>query len=211
MKSKNVLLGGVLALAVAFTSCSKQPLDNLTQEESRIYITNYDSTANFASFRTFSVSDSVVFVNNGRSSKELTAADQAFLTAAADRMKAAGYTQVSKQNNPDVGINVTRINNTSTGVIAYNNYYNDYGGYYDPYYWGSGFGGYGYYTPYSYATYSIREGALSIDLLDLKNASVNNRIKIAWTGLIRGSGIFSGDANQQVKMLFDQSPYLKTN
>jgi hypothetical protein len=211
MKSKKVLLGSVLALAVAFTSCSKEPLDNLTQEESRIYITNYDSTANFSSFKTFSVSDSVAFVNNGRSSKELTAADQAFLTAAADRMKAAGYTQVTKQSNPDVGINVTRIVNTSTGVIMYDNYYNDYGGYYDPYYWGSGFGGYGYYTPYSYATYSIREGALSIDLLDLKNASVNNRIKIAWTGLIRGSGIFSSDANQQVKMLFDQSPYLKTN
>ena len=211
MKSKNVMLGGVLSLAVAFTGCTKEPLNNLTQEESRIYITNYDSTTNFSSFRTFSVSDSVTVVNNGKATRDYTATDQAFINAAIAQMKAAGYVQVSKQNNPDVGVNVSRIYNTSTGIISYNNYYDGYGGYYDPYYWGYGYGGYDYYMPYGYATYTIREGALSIDLLNLKDASANNRIKIAWTGLIRGSGIFNGDANQQVKTLFDQSPYLKTN
>ena len=143
--------------------------------------------------------------------KELKPTDQAFINAAKNQMKAAGYTEVGKQNNPDVGVNITRIYNTSTGVLVYDNYYGGYGGYYDPYYWGSGYGGYGYYSPYSYATYSIREGALTVDILDLKNAAANNNIKIVWTGLIRGSGIFSGDANAQVKTLFDQSPYLKTN
>jgi hypothetical protein len=39
MKSKNVLWVSVLALAAMFTSCSKDPLANLTDEESRIYIT----------------------------------------------------------------------------------------------------------------------------------------------------------------------------
>ncbi|MCY7422855.1 MAG: DUF4136 domain-containing protein [Chitinophagaceae bacterium] len=211
MNTKLNLLSAFAGLALIFTGCTKEPLNNLTREESRIYITNHDSATNFSSFKTFSISDSVTYVNNGRSSRDRTVADQGFINATIAQMKAAGYVQVGKQTNPDVGINISRITNTSTGVIVYDNYYNGYGGYYDPYYWGSGFGGYNYFMPYGYATYSIREGALSIDLLDLKDASANNRIKIVWTGLIRGSGIFSSDANSQVKTLFDQSPYLKTN
>lgn len=124
-------------------------------------------------------------------------------------MQSNGYTLVNKNVNPDLGINVTRIYNTSTGVISYNNYYNNsYGGFYDPFYWG--YGGYGYYSPYSYATYSVKEGALSIDMLDLKNAAQKNKIDLVWTGLIRGSGIFNANtAPQQVNTLFNQSSYLK--
>ncbi len=92
---------------------------------------------------------------------------------------------------PDLVINVSRIYNTNTGIIQYDNYYNYYGSMWDPYNYG--YPGYGYYSPYSYATYTIREGALSIDLLDLKNASTNNRIQVLWTGLIRGSGIFNAN------------------
>ncbi len=209
MKRKNVFFGGIIGLALAFTGCSKDPISNLTQDESRIYITNFDSTTNFSTLTTFSVSDSVLVVRNGQATKELTATDQGFINATINQMKGAGYTQVNKSNNPDVGVNVSRIYNTSTGVIVYNNYYGGYGNYYDPYYWGSRYGGYGYNMPYGYATYSIREGALTIDVLNLKDANANNGIKIAWTGLIRGSGIFSDDPNQQVKFLFDQSPYLK--
>jgi hypothetical protein len=210
MKSKRVLWLGILAFGTMFTSCSKDPLANLTEEETRIYITDHDETANFAAFSTFSISDSVTVINDGQPSKQLNANDQAFINAVKNEMEAKGYTQVSKTANPDLGINVTRIYNTSTGVISYNNYYNDfYGGYWDPYYWG--YGGYGYYTPYSYATYSVREGALSVDILDLKNAATTNRINVIWTGLIRGSGIFnSATAPQQISMLFNQSTYLKS-
>lgn len=208
MKSKNVMWLTILALGALFTGCTKDPLANLTDEESRIYITDHDSSANFSAYRTFSISDSVAVINDGRASKELTTTDQAFINAVKTEMQAKGYTMVNKGANPDLGINVTRIYNTSTGVISYSNYYDMYGGFYDPYYWG--YGGYDYYSPYSYATYSIREGALSIDMLDLKDASSANRINVVWTGLIRGSGIFnSATAADQVKMLFAQSPYLK--
>ncbi len=136
--------------------------------------------------------------------------DVAFINALKSQMAAQGYTLVDRSANPDLGINVTRIYNTTTGIISYDNWYNDYyGGYYDPYYWG--YGGYGYYSPYSYATYSVREGALSIDMLDLKHAAANNKIEVIWTGLIRGSGIFnSSTAADQVTTLFNQSPYLKS-
>lgn len=209
MKSKNVLWLSLLAFVTTFVSCSKDPLANLTDEESRIYVTDHDSTASFNTYHTFSISDSVAVINNGTATKEVTATDVAFINAVKSEMQAKGYQLVSRGSSPDLGINVNRIYNTSTGVISYNNYYDYYGGYWDPYYWG--YGGYGYYSPYSYASYTIREGALSIDVFDLKNAAAQNRINAVWTGLIRGTGIFNAStAASQVKMLFDQSPYLKS-
>ena len=123
-------------------------------------------------------------------------------------MNQAGYTLVSKDENPDLGVDVSHIIQTSTGVISYGDYWGDYGGYWDPYYWG--YPGYGYYIPYAYSVYQIRQGALAVDILDLKNAEANKNINIIWTGLIRGSGILNASvADSQVKTLFDQSAYLK--
>lgn len=208
MKRINVLWASILALGTMFTSCSKDPLANLTTGESRIYITDHDSTKNFKSFHTFSISDSVAVINDGQASKQLNETDQAFINAVKSEMQASGYTLVSKMATPDLGINITRIYNTSTGIVSYRNYYDYYGSYWDPYDWG--YGGYGYYSPYSYATYSVREGAMSVDMFNLRDAAANNKIEVIWTGLIRGSGIFTAStASDQVKMLFNQSPYLK--
>lgn len=205
MKSKNVLLVSILAMAGMFAGCSKDPLSNLTTEESRIYITDHDSTKDFKNFHTFSISDSVAVVNNGQASKQLNATDQVFINAVAAEMTSNGYTLVSKGSNPDLAVNLTRIYNTSTGIISYSNYYDYYGSYWDPYYYG--YGGYGYYSPYSYAVYSVKEGAMSVDMLDLKDAPATNKIEVIWTGLIRGSGIFdAGTAADQVNTLFTQSP-----
>jgi hypothetical protein len=147
--------------------------------------------------------------NNGQVSRQSNATDRAFIAAVKSQLQARGYMQVSRNANPDLGVNVNRIYNTSTGIIRYNDFYDYYGNFYDPFYWG--YSGLRYYNPYSYATYSIREGAMSVDMLDLKNAASSNRIGLIWTGLIRGSGIFdAGTASTQVRALFDQSPYLKT-
>ncbi|MDB5192503.1 MAG: hypothetical protein JWQ96_2066 [Segetibacter sp.] len=210
MKMRNFLVSGGILASLFLSSCSKEPLAGLTEEDSRIYITNYDSTARFSNFNTFSVSDSVTVINNGQVSKQLTSVDLAFINATKEVMRSKGFSLVSKGDSPDVGVNVTRIYNTSTGVINYNDYFGGYGGFYDPYYWG--YGGYGYYSPYQYATYTVREGALSIDILNLKQAASTNQIKVVWTGLIRGSGIFNAaTAASQVNMLFQQSPYLTTH
>jgi hypothetical protein len=58
----------------------------------------------------------------------------------------------------------------------------------------------------------VTEGAMNIDILNLKGASGTNQIRVIWTGLIRGSGIFNAQtASRQVSTLFEQSPYLQTN
>ncbi|MEO6868831.1 MAG: DUF4136 domain-containing protein [Ginsengibacter sp.] len=210
MKHGIKMMLGLAVAALIYTGCKKEPLNNLTAEESRIYITDHDSSVNFGSFKTFAVSDSINVIKNGKSEKMVTAEGTAFINAATKYLKQNGYVEVANDQSPDLGVNVNRIINTSTGYISNNDYWDYYGNYYDPYYWG--YPGYGYYSPYSYSVYQIKEGAVSIDLLDLKNASTKNKIEVIWTGLIRGSGIYtSGVADSQVMALFNQSPYLKTN
>ncbi|MGC8749937.1 DUF4136 domain-containing protein [Hydrotalea sp.] len=201
----------IALLVLGLVSCTKNSaVNNLSNADTRIYITQRDSTVNFNNYKTFSINDSITVINNGQTSTSLTPTGQAFLDAISKYMQQAGYTLVSKSNNPDLGINVTYINTTTTGIIDYSSYYDYYGGYYDPTYWG--YGGYGYYSPYFYGTYQINSGALSIDMLDLKNAAANGKIKIIWNGLIRGEGIADATtADSQVQALFSQSPYIKAN
>jgi hypothetical protein len=208
MKRILTLLIGLAGSAVFLNSCTKDPVANLTDEESRIYITDHDSTTNFTNFKTYSISDSVAVIQDGKTEMELSDVDAAYISAVKKYMNQGGYTLVSKDENPDLGVDVSHIIQTSTGVISYGDYWGNYGGYWDPYYWG--YPGYGYYIPYAYSVYQIRQGALAVDILDLKNAEANKNINIIWTGLIRGSGILNASvADSQVKALFDQSPYLK--
>lgn len=208
---KNVILtiGVAAASVLVLAGCTKDPLKNMTEEESRIYITNRDSTANFSSYATFSVSDSVAVINNNKlEKKSLTDVDAAFISAVKANLQSRGYTLVAKDQHPDLGINISRVYNTYTGVVSYPDYWGGYPGIWDPWYWG--YPGYGYYWPGYYGVYSIKEGALSIDALDLKNVSEDKKIKGIWNGLIRGSGIFRpGAGESQIKALFEQSPYFK--
>lgn len=213
MRKKDLLTAGVMVASIAlFSSCTKDPINHLTADESRIYITNYDSTTNFQSFKTYSIVDSVAVINNDRlETKALTTYDAQVIAAVKVAMQQKGFTLVNKTAKPDLGINVSRITNTYTGVVSYPNYWDYYSSYYDPYYWG--YGGYGYYAPYSYGLYQINEGGLSVDMLDLKDASANgNKIKTVWSALARGTGVFNtSNAATQVQAFFNQSSYLKAS
>lgn len=206
MKTSHLFTAGLSVTLFFLASCKKEPLNQLTQAESRIYISSYDSAANFSSFKTYNIADSVAVIRDGSSSKQLTAVDQAYIDAVNKYMQQKGYTLVGKDQNPDIGININRIYNTTTGIIDYTSYL-DYGSYWDPYYWG--YAGYGYYVPYAYGVYQVSEGLLSIDMLDLKNAPTKGKIDLLWNGLIRGEGIFNAaNADSGVQTLFSQSTYL---
>jgi hypothetical protein len=209
---KHRLLASISLMALLAVGCRKDPLNNLTQEESRIYITNHDSSAAFSNYQTFSIADSVAVIDGSSVSGQYNQVDEAFVTALKNKMQRLGYTLVNKTDHPDLGLSVSRIINTTTGVISYGDYWSDYGSYYDPFYWG--YGGYGWDPPgWGFATYQTKEGLLSIDIVDLKNAAKNNnQIKVIWNGMIRGSGIFNAStAASQVDALFEQSPYITNN
>ncbi len=152
-----------------------------------------------------------VIENNQLKGRALTSVDAAYISAVKNEMQQRGYTLVAKDEDPDLALNVNRIYNSYTGVFSYNDYWNYYGGYWDPYYWG--YPGYNYWFPPVYGYYEITEGALSIDMFDLRNAPANNNnILNVWNGLIRGTGTFrENSAAPGVKILFDQSAYLQTN
>ena len=206
MKTIYSLAAGILLLVAG---CTKEPLNHVTTEESRIYTVSYDSSINFSTFKTYSISDSVAVISDGGSTKQLNDADQAYITAVKKYMQQRGYTQVTKDQSPNIGININRIYNTSTGVIDYTDYNDYYGGYWDPYYWG--YSGYGYYVPYVYGVYQVSEGLMSIDMLDLKDAATKGKISLMWNGLVRGAGIFNAaNADTAVQSLFNQSAFLQT-
>lgn len=213
---KMILMTGIAGMAaLSLTSCQKDPIENLSSEESRIYITNHDSTVNFSSFRTFSIADSVGVIEDNRGEgKELTAYDAQVIASIKAAMQDRGFVLVSRTENPDLGITVSRVYNNYTGVVSYPAYWDYYGSFYDPFYWG--YGGYGYYSPIYYGPtfydfYQVSQGALTVDMLNLKDAKNGNTIKPVWSALARGTGVFNtSNVNAQVGAFFQQSPYLKT-
>jgi len=209
---KRSLILCVSALSIFLAQCTKEPLDNLTDEESRIYITNYDTAVAFTTFKTFKIADSIANIENNRLlNKTASGNDAQIISAVSNALVQRGYVPVTGNATADIGVTISTITNTSTHLVDYTDYGGAYGGYWDPYYWG--YSDYSYYFPTYYGIYETDETALSIDMVDLKNATQNgNTLDVVWSGLIRGSGIFSGAAiNNQVAALFTQSPYLQTN
>jgi hypothetical protein len=211
MKTGMLSLIASVSLFILVTGCTKDPLKHMTEDESRIYITNHDSTVNFTNFRTFSVADSVALVYNNKSGgKDQSSYDLALIAALKAAMIKQGYTLVDRESNPDLALGVTVISNDQTSLVNYGDYGGYYGDYWDPYYWG--YPGYSYGYPSYYGVYTVNETALAVDMFDLKDAATSNEIKNVWSALIRGEGIFnSGKADAQVQTLFDQSAYVKAN
>ncbi len=207
-----VAVAGVTMLA----SCQKDPLKKMSPADSRIYITNRDESVDFNSFKTYSITDSVgVIEDNQFLGKDRSEFDANIITALKTTLQAKGFTEVPRSESPDLGITVSRIYSTSTGLVSYPGYWDSYGSYYDPFYWG--YGGLDYYDPIYYganyySTYSITQGALSVDMLNLKDAAADNAIKPVWSAMARGSGVFAPSAAEgEVSAFFEQSPYVGTN
>lgn len=216
MKTKLLAPGLAAVVALTFSACQKDPMKNLTASESRIYITNRDSAVNFSEFKTFSIADSVGVIEDNRGAgKSDDPFDLNVIAKVRENMQSRGFTEVDRSASPDLGITVSRIYSNYTGIVSYPGYWDMYGGYYDPYYWG--YGGYSYYDPIYYgpdyyATYQVTQGALAIDMLNLKDAKDDNTIRPVWSALARGEQVFNpSTAETQVNALFAQSPYLVTN
>ncbi|WP_254411694.1 DUF4136 domain-containing protein [Dyadobacter diqingensis] len=190
----------IISATFWLTSCTKDPVNDLSDLESQVYITNHDKTADFKTFKTFSISDSVTVVQDNRTGTALTSLDKDLLTRIITNMQNLGYTYVAADKKPDVGLSAARVTNTYVNVAS------------TPYssYWGGYYGGYGYGYP-SYYAYETSESYWSISMLDLKNADVvNKKLNVIWDAQIRGSGLGNtGYIDQMVDSIFGQSTYLK--
>ena len=53
------------SLLVFLSACNHDPLQDLSIEDSQVFITNHDKSVNFKQFKTFSILDSVLVVELG--------------------------------------------------------------------------------------------------------------------------------------------------
>ena len=204
------LLALTCAVALLASSCHKDR-NHLIDAEPRVYITKHDSTVNFANYHTFRIADSVGVIKDRHFlAHTFNTYDSTIISAISHEMVQRGYQLLTDSSQtPDIGINVSKIITDYSGVISYGDFWGGYGNYWDPYYWG--YGGYSYYFPYTFDTYTFREGALSIDMLDLRNPHPGtSKLNTIWSGLGYGTGIFNvANVSEEVQTLFNQSPYIQ--
>ena len=211
MKRQHLFI--ILLLGMLFIgSCTFYPSNTELNEEQLVDITKYDVTADFKSFNTFAIVDSISVIKNNDSSHVLTPEAQQILNRIIQNMETRGYTRVTKDENPDLAINVSVIE--VTNVYYYPGWYWTYWGYYDPYYWG--YPGHYYWYPYYppvIAYYST--GTVIIDLLDLKNAPIHdNKLYLIWTAYIRALMNYNHsmeDLLENIDQCFIQTPVLRAN
>ena len=207
---KRILLLGALVLAFFQYGCLKSPdYDQLSSEF--VVTTNTDSATNFSTLKTYYISDSITYIQNGTDSIIKDASSQKLVDAVKANMTARGFTFVPKGSKPNIGVMMGIAKNTYVGVI-YSGWWDAYAGWWDPWYWGWY---YPYYYPWSVA-YTVTTGSVIVTMVDLKNPAVSNTLRIIWTGFMGGAVGDNLATNvdrgvNSINQAFAQSPLVKTN
>lgn len=213
-KTRKRFFGSVILLSLAglvIASCSKYPTYTVETSDLDMIWTNYDQSKNFAEFKTYYVPDSIILEGDvdEKDKEALQKYYESILVEVNANMEALNYTRVlDTVQKPDIGMGITILTRT-TYVVSYN-----YWWYYPPYW---GYPGYGYSYPWGTYMGSYEEGAVIIDMADLKNIDQTNKtIKAMWAALV--GGVLTGNINTVIStrlingidQAFAQSPYLGT-
>jgi len=194
----------LVCIGVVMFACGSDPIADLSPEDSQVFITNYLPTANYGSYKTFSISDSIYTQKNQQIGVSTGSIAQLMVNKTVSNLTQRGYTRIPKAAKPDLGVNIIYITESQTNVVANNNSY--WGNY-----WGYG-SGYNLYYPTSYSFYQTVENYWYIEIIDLKNIRTNNNATIIWNAQIRGNGLLDNDLLlTMIDKVFAQSQYLKNN
>jgi hypothetical protein len=201
----------VLIAALALLGWSCKPDDDAQRLLDQFVVsTSYDNTAQFGGYTTYSMStDTIGFVSNNSNDTIITQKNDDYprpvLQKVEQNLSAKGYTRVARNQNPDLYINVYVVNDFNIyQTVTYNNYY--YPSYYG---YGYGYGGYSGYP--SVSTYSSNTGSLVIEILDLRNVTPDNKVKVLWSaymGDVYSSINLIQQSQDAIDQAFVQSPYI---
>jgi hypothetical protein len=200
----------ILTAAVVLMSCRPEP-EAVELVDQMVVSTNYDNAANFPAYATYAIpTDTIGFISETSADTIIVASKSSFpkpvLQAINSDLKARGFTKVGRNENPDLGVNVVVVNDFNVFQdVVYPNYYGG-GGYYGGYYGYNSWYGYPYVQTYAYNT-----GVLIIEIVDLKNMTPENKVKVVWTAYM-GDVYSTLDLERQavdaIQQAFTQSPYL---
>ena len=210
MKAK--LLVALPVVIFIIWGCEPKP-DSAELLDQLVVQTHNDDTVAYALYTTFAIpSDTIALYSNVTNDPYITETDypdfvRPIVNTVITNMTNRNYTQVSKKASPDLGVNISIVHD-------YNVYQSVYGGGYGGGYYGYGgyYGGYGGY-PYVVTTEENR-GSLIVEIVDLKNKTVDNKVKVVWVATL--SDFFNAlDEKQEsidaINQAFKQSPYIVTN
>lgn len=198
MKTKLILL--LLGAGLILASCTKYPPESDRLLEDLAVFTQYDTKADFNTFKTYTLATSIMKVTDKDTVPMTGQTADAVLVQIDKNMQARGFVKVAAAAKPDLGIQVLYFQNTTVYTYYYD--YWGWGGYYYPYY---------PYYPVYYSSYTT--GLANIELIDLKNVDATQRVAIRWNAMIRG--LLTGshttpEITGRVDQAFIQTPQLQT-
>ena len=199
----------LISTAALLAGCYSEP-DNLRLLDDLVVATNFDPAADFKTYASFAMpTDTIGYISNSSNDTIITSSESTFprpvLAAIRENLLARGYTRVDRTENPDLGINVVVVNDFNVfQQVIYPDPYGYPGTYYPGYY---GYGSY-YYYPYI-NTYAYNTGVLIIEIVDLKNMTPDNRVKVIWDAYM--GDLYSTidripQTERAIDQAFEQSP-----
>jgi hypothetical protein len=201
----------ILLIGITIAGCSKYPTYDVNTSDLDMVWTNYDEAADFTNYKTYYLPDSIILDDSDLSDEEkehLQEYYESIVEQVVENMTARNFVRVDSSDTPDIGMGISILTQT-TYVYSYSWWW-----YYPPYW---GYPGYGYYYPWSTYLGSYEEGAVVIDMSDLKNINHSTKqIDALWAAMIGGvltgnSALIDTRLYGYIDEAYEQSPYLLTN
>jgi hypothetical protein len=202
MKALNSILISLL-LFWQFSCTQSDVITDISEEDTRVYLSNFDKKIDFSTYKTYSLLDTVYVVINDQIRQSMRPnTDKTFIQFFNENLQYKNFIKINRQNKPDLGIMISRVGNSKIGLGAsYPVFYDNLWGYGTP---KSSFKYPGYYTDYG-----IGSPIWNIEVVDLKNAIQNKELKIVWNAQIHGEGILEErNFGLMIDKIFEISTFL---
>lgn len=199
-----LLLTGLFAQFMV--SCYPEGADNV--EDYDVAITNYDKSADFAAFSTFSIPDTIVYFSNDKETSINHQFDEAIVTLVTENFTQRGYTKVDDPETASFIVTISAFSNVNYAYYI-DNWYNNWNWYWG--WWGGSFNP--YYPWYPVSIYAYRTGSVVIDMISTDERA-DDKVTVVWSGI--ADGLLQGSNNSirnrvttQINQCFIQSAYLR--
>lgn len=200
----------LLIIISAFSACAPEPEPGRLYDE-LVVTTSRDPEADFTSYMTYAIPEDTIGLMSNTIEDTIivdTELSRTVLQELNNNIQARGYTRINRNENPDIGVNVTLLHgyNVIQQLV-----------YPDPFFYGGGFYGgyYGYNSWYYYPfvnTYAYNNGVLVVEFVDLRNKTVDNRVKVIWDAYLGDVTVSNNVVNQLrdgINEAFEQSPFIQ--